>query len=52
MNFDMTLDLFHAFLALLAILLPLFLAWGLLAWGERKPPRRSLQDPWRKPPQL
>jgi hypothetical protein len=48
----MNVDLFHAFLALLAILLPLFLAWGLLAWGERKPSRERSQKPLRKPPQL
>jgi len=34
----MTLDLFHALLALVAVLLPLLLVWGLLGWDQKKKP--------------
>lgn len=39
----MMLDLFHALLALAALVLPLLLAWGLLGWGRKKPPDKPLQ---------
>lgn len=36
----MMLELFHALLAIAALLLPLLLAWVVLAWGKRKPPTK------------